>query len=224
MPPPIPVVVMSLQHTATHCNTVQHGATRRHTLQHSATHNKLFFHASCSCDITATHRNTLQHTAIHCNILQHTAPHCTTLHHTATHCSTLQHTATSCSRFNFQHPSSLTPPPIPVKVCHCNTLQHTATHCNTLQHTATQIPKTATDYNRVHHCWRCKHPAPILLTNHCQTPQNTATPHCNLHRTNYGQTGTHCDTLHSDTAAHHKTLQHRAATCIAPTADTLQHT
>ena len=43
----------SLQHTATHCNTLQHTAI---TLQH-----------------TATHCNTLQHTATHCNTLQLTA-------------------------------------------------------------------------------------------------------------------------------------------------------
>ena len=68
-------VCNTLQHTATHCNTL-------HALQHSAH--------------TATHCNTvhaLQHTATHCtqrNTLQHSA-------HTATHCNTqhtLQHTAT----------------------------------------------------------------------------------------------------------------------------------
>jgi len=55
---------ITLQHTATHCNTLQH---------------------------TTTHCNTLQHTATHCNTLQHTATHCNTLQHTATHCNTLQH-------------------------------------------------------------------------------------------------------------------------------------
>ena len=41
----------SLQHTATHCNTLHH---------------------------TATHCNTLQHTVTHCNTLHHTATHCDT--------------------------------------------------------------------------------------------------------------------------------------------------
>jgi len=105
---------LSLQHTATHCNTLQHTATHCNTLQH-----------------TATHCNTLHHTAPHCNILQHTATYAhtqvlksaianghTPTHTycqyslTATHCKTLQHTAT-----------------------HCNTLQHTATQCNVLQRT-----------------------------------------------------------------------------------------
>jgi len=46
------VCMHSLQHTATHCNTLQ---------------------------LVATHRNTLQYTATHCNTcntLQHTVPHC----------------------------------------------------------------------------------------------------------------------------------------------------
>ena len=77
---------MSLQHIATHCNTLHHTATHCNTLQH-----------------TATHCNTLQHTATHCNTLQHTARHCNTLQHTATHCNTghmsslyLQHNAVRC--------------------------------------------------------------------------------------------------------------------------------
>ena len=78
----------SLQHTATHCNTLQHTATHCNTLQHSATH----------C-------NTLQHSATHCNTLQYTVTRCTmscseshTIYRlTATHCNTLQHTATHCN-------------------------------------------------------------------------------------------------------------------------------
>ena len=46
------LIYVTLQHTATHCNTLRH---------------------------TATHCNTLQHTATHCNSLQHTATHCNTL-------------------------------------------------------------------------------------------------------------------------------------------------
>jgi len=43
---------ITLQHTATHCNTRHHTAPHCNTLQH-----------------TATHRNTLQHSAAHCNTL-----------------------------------------------------------------------------------------------------------------------------------------------------------
>ena len=100
------VLLCTLQHTPTHCNTLQHTATHCNTLQHSTQH---VLCQSSAALYTATHCNTLQHTATHCNTLQHTAAHCSTLQHTATHCNTLQHTAT-----------------------HCNTLQHTATHCNTL--------------------------------------------------------------------------------------------
>jgi hypothetical protein len=77
----------TLQHTATHCNTLQERERQQRgaLLQH-----------------TATHCSTLQHTArerasakrcfvaTHCNTLQHTATHCSTLQHTATHCNTLQ--------------------------------------------------------------------------------------------------------------------------------------
>ena len=63
-------VCNTLQHTATHCNTL-------HALQHSA-------HTATHCNTV----HTLQHTATHsthCNTLQHSA-------HTATHCNTSQHT------------------------------------------------------------------------------------------------------------------------------------
>ena len=69
------LILLLLQHTATHCNTLQR---------------------------TATHCSALQHTATHCNTLQHTATHCNTLQHTATHCNTLQHASpdrdTRCER------------------------------------------------------------------------------------------------------------------------------
>ena len=79
---------MTLQPTATHCNTLQHTATHCNTLQH-----------------TATHCNTLQHTATHCNTLQHTATRDVSLSDTRLqsntavslrlpHCYSLQHTAT----------------------------------------------------------------------------------------------------------------------------------
>ena len=58
----------TLQHTATHCNTLPSATAK------TWTH-------------TATHCNTLQQAAARCNTLQHTA-------RTATRCSTLRHTAT----------------------------------------------------------------------------------------------------------------------------------
>jgi len=72
----------TLQHTATHCNTLQHadvpytmGIKQQKQMGDQAL--PLF--------------NTLQHTATYYNTLQHTATHCNTLQHTATHCNTLQH-------------------------------------------------------------------------------------------------------------------------------------
>ena len=57
---------VSLQHTATHCNTLQHTATHCNTLQLTV--------ASIAYQTTSrSHRYnvTLQHTATHCNTLQH---------------------------------------------------------------------------------------------------------------------------------------------------------
>ena len=92
---------ITLQQTASPCNTVQHALLENlHlrfeiTLQHTATHCNTLQHTATHCSIlqhTATHCSTLQHTAAHCNTLQHTAAHCNTLQHTAAHCNTLQHT------------------------------------------------------------------------------------------------------------------------------------
>jgi len=86
------IVDVTLQHTATHCNTLQHNTT-------------LLIHGSdgrISGDIVDV---ALQHTAtqlIHPGegrsgrdivdvALQYTATHCNTLQHTATHRNTLQH-------------------------------------------------------------------------------------------------------------------------------------
>jgi len=114
----------TLQHTATHCNTIQLTATRC-TFENSVRQKR-------------SSEGTSKGTAKHCSALQHTATYGTsqhkrtkdktTLQHTATHCNTLQHTAT-----------------------HCNTLQHTATHCNILQHTATKDKTTHNTGNTMHH-------------------------------------------------------------------------
>ena len=86
------IVLNTLQHTATPCNTLQlkgelqcpqHTATHCNTLQHTATHcntrhcNKPKLKGELHCPqssppATATHCNTLQHTATYCNTLQHT--------------------------------------------------------------------------------------------------------------------------------------------------------
>ena len=88
-------VSSTLQHTATHCNTLQPTAT--HTLAQWDTCQTRLMTKSHS-----THCNTLQHTATHCNTLQHTLlPNETHVKQdwwqshtqpTATHCNTLQHT------------------------------------------------------------------------------------------------------------------------------------
>jgi len=89
------IQVITLQHTATHCNTLQHTATHYNTLQHTVT-------------VTVTHCNT------HCNKFNpcrtarndlriHTVSHCNTLHrqHSATHYNTL-HCNLVC-RYNTLH-------------------------------------------------------------------------------------------------------------------------
>jgi len=101
----------TLQHTATHCNTL-HTATHCNALQHTTTHCNTLQHIR---HYTAIYGNTLQHIAIHRNILQHTAKHCNALQRTLIRGSTQQHTA-----------------------IHCKILQHIAARCNTLQHTSWQ--------------------------------------------------------------------------------------
>jgi len=66
--------LLTLQHTATHCNTLQHTAT-------SLSFMTWYAHESPH---TATHCNTLQHTAAHCNTLQQSFIHdmiCTWVSH-----------------------------------------------------------------------------------------------------------------------------------------------
>ena len=100
---------ITLQHTATHSDTLQQHCN---TLCCSVTGNVVQVASKPEYTLQLC---ILQHNATHCNTLQHTATQCVTLQHTSTHCNTLQHTAT-----------------------HCNTMQHTATQCNTVQHSATQ--------------------------------------------------------------------------------------
>ena len=153
--------VSSMQHTATHCNTLdthtyqfvsalctrdmcthfntlQHIATHYNTLHHTATHQihtrtHLSKHFVLGiCVHTATHCNTLQYTATHYSTLQHTATQ-----HTATPYSTLQHTATHCNTPDTRTYPFVSAPCTRDMCTHCNALQRTATHCSTLQHAAT---------------------------------------------------------------------------------------
>jgi len=91
----------TLQHAATHSNTLQHTHTLEHTyyfatLQHAATHcNTQKTHTYIANTHTTSPRcNTLQHTATHLYIghTHTTWPRCNTLHQTATHYTIQQHT------------------------------------------------------------------------------------------------------------------------------------
>ena len=150
---------ITLQHTATHCNTLQHAATHCDTLRHTATHCNTLQHTATpqargQFDSSGVRqRNTPQHAATRCNTLQHAATRCNTLQHVATHCNTLQHAATHCNTANqgkfdsrWQEAAPHNAPhhsTWPQTATHCTTLQHTAAHCNTLQHTATHRKPTA---------------------------------------------------------------------------------
>jgi len=144
---------MTLQHTATHCNTLQHTATHCNTLQHTATHCDTQGCECCQKCKSIIMSMTMQHTATYCNTLQHAATHYRILQYTGlrmlqvqfnyhvddtgvsrvlpTHCNILQHSASASHLSFWWHWGQL------CTATHCNTLQHTATHCNTLQHTAT---------------------------------------------------------------------------------------
>ena len=67
------------------CSTLQHTATHGNTMQHAATH----------CKNAASRCTTLHHTTTRCNTRQHTVTHSNTLQHT---CNTLQRTAMPCNR------------------------------------------------------------------------------------------------------------------------------
>jgi len=136
----------TLQHIATHCNTLLHEQSAYVVTTHG-----MYPQLMCSCNTlqhTATDCNTLQQTATHCNtlqqsynscaaathdILQGAATYCTTLQHTATHCNTLQQMAAQCSH-TATHCITLQHTAIQNAKLHRNALQQTATHGNTLQH------------------------------------------------------------------------------------------
>jgi len=120
----------TLQHDATHCNTMQRTAKLTCTFIFPVrlwmSHEWVMSHVYESC-------------ATRCNTLQHTVTHSDTLQHTATHCNTLQHIATCCNTWC----------PANIGCLHmANTLQHVATHYHTLQ-------RTATHYNQLQHTSTC---------------------------------------------------------------------
>jgi len=81
----------TLQHTATHCNTLQ---TYCNTLKKTW---PFTFFLDPGSTQTATHCNTLQHSATLCNTLKQLATSVLNiLQHSATHCNTLQHTQETC--------------------------------------------------------------------------------------------------------------------------------
>jgi len=84
-------ISITLQHTATHYNTLQHlqCVAMCNTLQHTA------MHCSGGAIGRATYASNSQQipaSCTFCSTLQHTATHCNTLQHTASHWNALQHT------------------------------------------------------------------------------------------------------------------------------------
>jgi len=125
----IPRTFISLQHTATHCNTPQLTATHRNSPQ-----------------LTVTHRNSPPRTATHCKTHRPSASQDPALsfkwieRFKATP-RTLKHSVpeirAKCAMRFADMTESLTEDEVHTWgfTTHCNTLQHTATRCNTLQHT-----------------------------------------------------------------------------------------
>jgi len=123
----------TLQHNATHCNTLQHTATQKNE---ENVHHLLLFHTHPPLPSASLEEvRLLNGLAVCCNVLQSVA-------HTATDCNRLQQTATDYS----------THPPLPavllaraVEQPHGRPDVTQASHVN-----VSYIPKdTATDYSRV---------------------------------------------------------------------------
>ena len=167
--------ICTLQHTATHCNTLQHWQYTRQRRERKR-----------KCDVPPA--CTLQHTASHCNTLQHTATHqamtlmktkmqrshmmhiCNTLHHTAPHCNALQLAATHQAMTLIKNENSTCP-----HCAHCNTLQHTATHCNTLHHAAILCNPTGHDVDENENATS---PQPLLRSSPTPCPVDPAGLFC----------------------------------------------
>ena len=100
--------------------------TRTYTLQHTATHCNTLQHAETASWLANTHCHTLQHTAMHFNTQQRTATHCNALQHTASYCNTQKPQVHSRAHAATQWKM------LERAATYCNTLQHTTTHCNAL--------------------------------------------------------------------------------------------
>ena len=134
----------TLQHSATHCNTLRQ-IIEAPLRQIIVERDHIF--VECSGTHTATHCNTLQHGATHCNILRQIIEEqlCQmivkrdhmfgerSVTHTATHSKTLQHMSTHYSWTSSADDSQKWPHLRRMfSDTHCNTLQHTATHVSAL--------------------------------------------------------------------------------------------
>jgi len=198
------ITAHTLQHTATHCNTLQRTAT--HRLQHFATYSTPL--------LLPLHRDAKQHT--HCHTMQHTETH---RKYTATHCSLPVSTLLSIlpsAVEAFEHIESIF-----TNAIHCNTRQHIATRCNTLQHAATHyntrvsavlsiLPTAVEVFERIK--------SVSYTATHCNTLQHAATRCNTLYRTrvhlainadNRGR-GIAAIRIRLHTATHGNTLQHTA--------------
>jgi len=164
----------TLQHTATHRNTLQH--TTHCNTQLNATHDTLQHTTHCNRQVVDTSVSSSSYfiivsvNVLHISCVLGTT-HCNTLQHIATHCNTLQHTAPTYSDshlmvFFFKELATAK---------QCNTMQHNVTHCNALQHAATHCN---TRRNNATHSNTLQH-----TITHCNTLQHTATTYCNMHLT-----------------------------------------
>jgi len=172
LPTPLPAPQhTSVQHAATHCNTLQHAAAYCEALQHTAPYCSTLQHtAICggwrcadvsaipATQVSVTHFNTLKHTA---TTLQLTVTRCNTLLYTATlDASTADASAGTATLLRqvpyayMGHTHTHTHTRIDWQNARearlvCNTLQPTATYCNLLQHTANALQHTATRVRKV---------------------------------------------------------------------------
>ena len=117
---------VTLQRTATLCNTLQHTVA---CCKHPAIH--------CTC-VAGSKKICTSYTATQrCVTLPHIASFCNTLQRAATHCNALQHTATRCNtlrvRFGFHEDMHFILQQMHVTVrlkgYDVNTLHHIASHC-----------------------------------------------------------------------------------------------
>ena len=111
----IPSNCNTLQHAATHCNTLQQ--TLWAIRQSPAIVNKPTFPQKSPTYLQKSHIWQCLAIALHCNTLQHAATRCNTLQHAATHCNTLQeHQAIAKKRLR---QSVLQVVSYVLRVCHC---------------------------------------------------------------------------------------------------------